>query len=100
MNQPQHRSPWRRWIALFGLLSLLFLCVVSASHVHGTTVGGAVRPECKLCVTGGVSPTLTTGVHLFVALVLVFLLFPATVAQPRSARRHQSGDPRSPPWLS
>ena len=100
MNQPQQRSSWRRWIALFGLLSLLFLCVVSASHIHGTAVGGTVRPECKLCVTGGVSLTLTTEVQLCAALVLTLLLFPTTTAQPCRARCHHPGNPRSPPLLS
>src|SRR6058998_182441 len=100
MNQPQQRSSWRRWIALFVLLSLLFLCVVSASHIHGTAVGGTVRPECKLCVTGGVSLTLTTEVQLCAALVLTLLLFPTTTAQPCRARCHHPGDPRSPPLLS
>src|SRR5437867_10364765 len=100
MNQPQQRSSWRRWIALFGLLSLLFLCIVSASHVHGTAVGGTVRPECKLCATGGVSPTLTTRIQLFATLVPTSFLPTTPEIPPCPARRHQPGDPRSPPLLS
>ena len=29
MNQSQHRSPWRRTVALFALLSFLLLCAVA-----------------------------------------------------------------------
>ncbi len=100
MNQPQHRSPWRRLVALSALLSLLFFAAVSASHVHSTTTSGGVRQECQLCAAGKISPSLTFGTLLFAALVLVFFLAAASQAQPCLARRRHPGDPRSPPALS
>jgi len=100
MNQPQHRPPWRCWVALFSLVSLLFLGAVSASHVHNTAAGSGVRKECQLCVIGGVSLTLTSIVHPLVTagLIFFFSLIPVTLLL--SARRRQPGDPRSPPLLS
>lgn len=100
MNQPQQRSLWRRWIALSGLLSLLFLSVVSAAHVHSADVSSGVRQECKLCATGRVSPIPTSGIPLLAALAPAFFLSAALEVRPCSVRRHQPGDPRSPPSLS
>jgi len=100
MNQLQHRSPWRRLAAVLTLLSLLFLCAVSASHVHGTTTNGGVRQECQICAAGRVSQSLTLGTLLFAALVLLFFLPATSQAQPCLARRRRPGDPRSPPGLS
>src|SRR5262245_17783704 len=96
MSRSQHSSPWRRWIALSGLLSLLLLFVVSASHIHTATSDGVVRKDCQLCVTGAsqalpvASPQLTTAVSVFVA-----SLVPA--ASPCVTHSRQPGNPRSPP---
>ena len=100
MKRPQHRSPWRRLVALSTFLSLLFLGAVSASHVHVTTTSGGVRQECQLCAAGKVSPSLTFGTLLFAALVLVFFLPTTSEDQPCLARRRRPGDPRSPSVLS
>src|SRR5689334_5175317 len=100
MNQPQHRSPWRRLVALTALLSLLFLCAASASHVHGTTTNGGVRQECQLCAAGRVSPSLTFGPCLFAALILVFFLPVPSAGRPCLTPRRHPGAPRSPPALS
>jgi len=100
MNQPQYKSPWRRLVALFALLSLLFLCAVSAFHVHGTTTNGGVRQECQICAAGRVSQALTFGTLFLTALVLLFFLPVTSTVQPYLARRRHPGDPRSPPALS
>ncbi|MGH7964979.1 MAG: hypothetical protein ACRERD_24720 [Candidatus Binatia bacterium] len=97
MNQPQHSSQWRRWIALASLFSVLLLSVASASHVHGSANGSGVRQECKLCVTGSVDPILTAGTLLSGALLVTLFLLPVPAIHPPSTRRYQPGHPRSPP---
>ncbi len=99
MNQPQHSSPWRRWIALSGLLSLLLLFVVSAAHIHTATPNGVVRNECQLCVTG-VSQALPVDAPLLAASAFVFFVFLVPVVLPHLTRGHQPGNPRSPPLSS
>src|SRR5215475_7697474 len=100
MNHAQHRSPWRRLVALLALLSLLLLCVVSASHVHSTNTSGGVRQDCQLCAAGRVSQSLTFGTLLRAVLILLFFLPATSAIQPCLARRYHPGDPRSPPVLS
>src|SRR5437870_768856 len=96
MNHPQHSFPWRRWIALSGLLSLLLLSVDLAAHVHTTTPHGAVRKECQLCVTG-VGRTLPVDAPLLAASVFVSFVGLVPAARPCVTRGRQPGNPRSPP---
>lgn len=93
----QHQSLWRRWIALSSLFGLLLFSVASSAHIHNTANSSGVQQECKLCVTGGLSPILTAGTLLSGVLLFAFCLFPVPTLQPFSANRHQPGNPRSPP---
>src|SRR3954451_19047299 len=97
MNRPQHSSPWRRWIALSGLLSLLLLFVVSAAHIHTATPDGVVRKECQLCVTG-VSRVVPVDAPLLTASAFVFFVVLIPAAFPCLTRGRQPGNPRSPPF--
>src|SRR5262245_12667587 len=98
MNHLQQRYRWKRWIALGGLLSLLFFCAASASHIHGSTATGSVKQECLVCLTGGFHRTLLSNPQVSVIVVLTFFLLLIPQEQLRSVRPFPLGTPRSPPF--
>jgi len=97
MKQLQQRYRWQRWIALGGLLSLLFFCAASASHIHGSAATGSVKQECQICLTGGLSRTLPSTPQVSGAVILTFFLLLRPQEQPRSVYSFHPGTPRSPP---
>lgn len=97
MKQLQQRYNWQRWIALGGLLSLLFLCAASASHIHGSTTTESLKQECQICLTGGFYRTLPSTPQVSVAVILTFFLLLRPQEQPRSVPSFHPGTPRSPP---
>src|SRR5215210_9101530 len=97
MKQLQQRYRWQRWIALGGLLSLLFFCAISASHIHGSTATGSVKQECQLCLTAGLYRILPSNSQVSAAVILTFLLLLIPQEQPSSVHSFHPGTPRSPP---
>jgi hypothetical protein len=97
MDNVHYRPAWRRIIALAGLLSLLCLSVVSASHLHSGVTTGSVKNECQLCLTGGVNRTLPANTQAFATVVLTFFLLATLPKRSSSTRTARSVTPRAPP---
>ena len=97
MTENRRTSAWQRIIALAGLLSLLCLSVVSASHIHSGTATGSVKNECQLCIIGGLSRSLPASTQTFATVVLTFFLLATLPERPYSTRSSRSVTPRAPP---
>jgi hypothetical protein len=97
MDTVHYRPAWRRFIALAGLLSFLWLSVASASHIHSGVTTGSVKNECQLCLTGGVSRSLPANTHAFATVVLTFFLLATVPERPSAMCSCRAVTPRAPP---
>jgi hypothetical protein len=97
MDNVYYRPAWRWIIALAGLLSVLCLSVVSASHIHSGTVTGSVKNECQICLTGGVIRFLPAKTQVLATVVLTFFLLATLLERPYSTRSSGAVTQRAPP---
>jgi len=99
MTENRQTLGWKRGVALASLLSVLFLWMASAAHIHIATTQGNVRQECQLCVVG-TSPVLTTASPTLPTLDEVVAVFVFTELRSHYQFWLPASSPRSPPFVA
>jgi hypothetical protein len=99
MTENRQTPMWKRGVALASLLSILFLWMASAAHIHIATTQGNVRQECQLCVVG-TNPVLTTASPTLLVLDEVVAAFVFAELQSHYQFWLPASSPRAPPFVA